>query len=413
MPSDKRRAILWMTGLIVLLLIGLVAWSYFMGTRTLLEHAEAFSFRRMTVARLADQGDFRFFYATNRRVGDNAVDHAGDGPETGTNTDALEQRYTTEREESLKFGSFDTNVEASIGLGMLVDPSRWFMNEELRVRGIRDLEQDAFVAELREQVEASPRRSLLIVVHGFREGFPSALRKTAFLAHVLDIDTPVLLFDWPGDQGSSLRGYRRARRVASASGAELAATLKLVVDEIQPDRLWLMANSMGGQVVADAFHLLYRDADFADPDPEIENVMLTAADVDQEEFNQQFAKEMKALADNVTVYVSSNDRALLVARVLNRGRRLGESTLDPKNPGQVGQAAKLLELLESGSDRLVLVDVTPVNRTRNFHNFSLETPEFFDDLFLRFVGKELPASRELYLLQTPRGSSYFVLTRSH
>jgi len=57
--------------------------------------------------------------------------------------------------------------------------------------------------------------------------------------------------------------------------------------------------------------------------------------------------------------------------------------------------------------------VTPVNRTRNFHNFSLETPEFFDDLFLRFIGTALPESRELYPIQTPNGGLYFVLTRGH
>ena len=100
-----------------------------------------------------------------------------------------------------------------------------------------------------------------------------------------------------------------------------------------------MANSMGGQVVVNAFHKLYRDADFADAETEIENVVLTAADVDHTEFNQQFKTEIKALADNITVYVSSNDRALLASRFINRGRRLGESTLDPSNPGQLEQAA--------------------------------------------------------------------------
>jgi len=59
----------------------------------------------------------------------------------------------------------------------------------------------------------------------------------------------------------------------------------------------------------------------------------------------------------------------------------------------------------------VMVDVRPVNRTRNFHNFSLETPEFFDDLFLRLTGTEMPKSRELYYLETPEGVRYFVLTR--
>jgi esterase/lipase superfamily enzyme len=221
-----------------------------------------------------------------------------------------------------------------------------------------------------------------------------------------------LVFDWPGDQGSSLRGYRRARGVAQASGAELAAALELIVEEVGPERLWLMANSMGAQVVVDAFSLLYRDADFSDAQTEIENLVLTAADVDHQRFNEQFKKELKALAENVTVYVSSNDRALLVSRVVNRGKRLGESTFDPSNPSQVEQTASLTELLEPGDEQLVLVDVTPVNRTRNFHNFSLETPEFFDDLFLRFTSSELPQTRELYLLQTPQGGRYFVLTRA-
>jgi esterase/lipase superfamily enzyme len=345
----------------------------------LLEHAESFAFRRMNVTQLAEQDTFRFFYVTNRHPGDAQGD--------------IEDRFESAREASLKFGSFDTRLEARLGLGIILDSSAWFLNEEIQLLNVQAHEQEVFLAQLREQVEASPRRSLLIVVHGFREAFQSALRKTAFLAHVLDIDTPTLVFDWPGDQGSSLRGYRRARGVAQA------------------ERLWLMANSMGAQVVVDAFSLLYADADLSDAQTEFENVVLSAPDVDHREFNDKFIKEIKALAGNVTVYVSSNDRALLVSRVINRGLRLGESTLDPENPGQVEQTARLAQLLEPGNNQLVLVDVTPVNRTRNFHNFSLETPEFFDDLFLRFTGSTLPRTRELYPVQTPNDTRYYVLTR--
>ena len=392
-----KRPMLWGTAVIVLLLVIAGLYTYFLGTRALLEHAEAFAFRRMTVAQLEEQSVFRFFYVTNRDS------NTAEGP--------LEERFGSGRETALKFGIFDTEIQASLGLGLLLNPSDWFLNEEIRLKNIEALEKEKFVSKLRQQVEASPRKSLLLVVHGFRERFPSALRKTAFLSHVLDINTPVVVFDWPGDQGSSLRGYRRARQVAAESGAELAATLETIIDDVQPDRLWLMANSMGGQVVVDAFRLLNRDADFSDSQTEIENVVLTAPDVDHQEFNDQFKQEIKALAKNVTVYVSSNDRALLVSRVINRGLRLGESTLDPANPGQVEQTASLAELLEPGDEQLTLVDVTPVNRTRNFHNFSLETPEFFDDLFLRFTSTEMPQSRELYSLQTPNKSRYYVLTR--
>jgi hypothetical protein len=52
-----------------------------------------------------------------------------------------------------------------------------------------------------------------------------------------------------------------------------------------------------------------------------------------------------------------------------------------------------------------------VNRTRNFHNFSLETPEYFDDLFLRLSNKTNPRSRLLYQIETPDGRVYSVLTR--
>ena len=372
-------------------------WIYFavfVSTGSALHYAEAFRFRRMTVAQLGEQDSYRYFYVTNRVA---AADEA-----------RPRERFGTGREERLKFGTFDTRIEPALGLGMLINPTQWFQDEEIRIDDVSALERGAFLAQLRELVDKSPRRSLLIIVHGFREAFPSALRKTAFVGHVLDINSPILVFDWPGNQGGTPRGYRRARQVAEESGAELAAALRLVIEEVRPERLWLLANSMGAQVVVDAFSLLYQDPTLADADTEIEDVILTAPDVGQDEFNDRFRDEITALADNLSVYVSSNDRALVMSRLINRSRRLGESTL---SPDQLDEAARLIELIEPGSDLIALIDVTPVNRTRNFHNFSLETPEFFDDLFLRLTTDGLPESRPIYQLRTDDGAVYWVLTR--
>jgi esterase/lipase superfamily enzyme len=383
--------------LAVLITAGLGSWfylTYFAVPGHALDRAENFLFRRMTVAQLGEKGTYRFFFATNRSEG-----AAGE---------PLEARFGNTREPTLKFGAFDTRIEPSLGLGMLINPTQWFQDEEIQIEAVRRLERAAFVAELREVVERSPRQSLLLVVHGFRERFPSALRKTAFIGHVLDINSPVLLFDWPGDQGSSPRGYLRARETATASGAELAATIEMIVDEIGPDRLWLVANSMGAQVVADAFHVLYQNPAFADLDTEIEDVVLTAPDVGHDEFDEKFKDEILSLADALTVYVSSNDRALVLSRIINRSARRGESTL---SPDQLEEAVRIAELVEGDDDLITLVDVTPVNRTRNFHSFSLETPEFFDDLYLRLTNSETPDSRLLYQLRTTDGEVYWVLTR--
>ena len=388
-----RRSAL--VALAVALLAGLWFYrTYFSSTDAAIRHAEAFLFRRMSVAALAGQGEYRFFYATNRVQGSDGED--------------IDQRFTRDREAVLKFGSFDAAIQPSLGLGMLINPTEWFQNEEIQLKNVASMERQAFIAQLREQVDQSPHRGLLVVVHGFREAYQSALRKTAFLGHVLDINAPVMLFDWPGNQGSSLNGYRRAHEVARESGAELAASLEMIIDEVQPDRLWLFANSMGAQVVADAFSILYERADLADRQPEFQDVILTAPDVDHAEFDARFRQEIAALTKDLTVYVSSNDRALLISRIVNRGARRGESSLRPE---QFEEASRFVEMTNPNDDRVTLVDVTPVNRTRNFHNFSLETPEFFDDLFLRLSNDVTPRSRLIYKVQTPEDQVYWVLTR--
>jgi esterase/lipase superfamily enzyme len=382
--------------LLVLIIIGMWFYQALYGTTgEALRRAENFLFTRQTVSRLADQDSARYFFVTNR---EKSADE-GEDPEA---------RFSNQRTPELKFGRFDASIEPSIGLGMFINPSEWFQTEEIRVNALQTLPRQEFVDELGALVNETPRRSLILLVNGFRERFPSALRKTVFVGHILDINSPVMVFDWPGDQGSSLSGYRGAHRIATQSGQELADTIRLIVGEIGPDSFWLVANSMGAQVVVDAFSLLYQDPEFADLESELEDVILTAPDVSRDAFNNQFKREISALTRNLTVYVSSNDRALVMSRIVNLGdSRRGESTVSPE---MLAETAAVIDLVDPDSEQVTLVDVTPVNRTRNFHNFSLETPEFFDDLFLRLVNKKTPHSRGLYHLKTPEGASYWVLT---
>jgi len=323
--SIKRRYKI--IGGIVVLVAVLAGALFKYTTHSALVLAEALQFRRMQVTQQAD-GTYRFFFVTNREVA------SDDAP--------LDDRFRNTLGTSMSFGLFDTSIEPSLGLGMLIDPTDWFQNEEIQLDRVETLDEDAMITEIRRQVDASPRRSLLLNINGFRERFPSALRKTAFLAHVLDIDTPVVVFDWPGDQGSTPRGYLRAQDVARQSGLDLALLIEKIENEVRPDNFWILANSMGGEVVVSAFAELYKTAEMADIETEVEHVILTAPDISHAEFGRRFKHKLLALSEDVTIYVSSNDRALLMSRVINRGRRLGESTVDPSNPDQWDEAAAAL-----------------------------------------------------------------------
>lgn len=395
-PSNKR--LLWAVS-ILLVLTGLGAYFFYTTTNQALERAEGAQFRHMAVSRVGDQDSFRFFFASNR------------APLAGGEDRPLAARYGSELGAEWRLGYFDTLIEPSLGLGRWLNASRWFMEEEIKILTVQGTDRADFAARLRPLVEASPHRGLLLLVHGLRTDMDFALRGTAFLAHVIDIDAPVMVFDWPGNQGPSLRSYRRAQEIASASGADLAAILTFVIQEIRPEQLWILANSLGGQVVVKAFHYLNQDPAFADAEVEVDEVVLTAPDVGKGEFNERFKQDLAALARHTTLYVSSNDRALLLSRLVNRERRLGESSLSVDTAELIGEVEELMGLVEADSDHVELVDVTPVNRTRNFHNFSLEVPEFFDDIYLRLANPETPLNRLRFEFRTPEGKRYSVLTR--
>ena len=112
-------------------LVGSFYYFYFIGPDAVLERAEAFAFRRMTVAELSEQGSYRFHYVTNRVPGEDP--------------DSLDDRFGSEREGELKFGYFDTHIEPTLGIGMLIDPTEWFQNEEIQIDQVSELDRATFV----------------------------------------------------------------------------------------------------------------------------------------------------------------------------------------------------------------------------------------------------------------------------
>ena len=131
--TRSKRPLIYGAIFAFVLLLGIVFWFY-RSTRHTLERAEAFAFRRMTVAQQGEEGTYRFFYVSNRRL------EPGDG--------TLEQRFTNQREGKLRFGSFDTRIQANLSLGMIVNPTDWFTTDALDIVNVHDREQPAFVEKL-------------------------------------------------------------------------------------------------------------------------------------------------------------------------------------------------------------------------------------------------------------------------
>lgn len=386
----RLRRILWISLAVALILAAAGVYVFVLKPRAILDRAERTLFRRSSVTFVSpEQGD-RFFFVSNR--------------ESDPGLTPLENGINPVRSPHLSYGEYVSRLDPGLTVERILDVAAWF--DSIGVLEANSLTEADFLSDLRAMVDASPLRSVLIIVQGLHTELPRSMRHSAFMARALDIDTPMVVFDWPGNQGRGLRDYRRAVGLAGESGRDLAGFLALVTAEVRPDRIWVMSNSLGGEVIVRAIEALYEREDFADAEPELDAVVLVAPDGDHAGFFDSTKAQLAAVTRSATVYVSSNDQALAISRFVNLGRRrVGQSTL------RLDSATRVADPPDLDEELVAFVDVTPVNRTNNFHDFGFEAPEFYDDLFLRLTNADVPASRRLYPVRAADGRLYWVLSR--
>lgn len=341
-----------------------------------------------------DRRRFQFFYATNRADSDDAFNEQGN-----------------QLGDEVLMGTFDVLISPY----MQVKPFVWFDKSSMKWADRQPLQQDQFYSRLKQAVQASPQKSLLIVVWGFRDWFQSAALKTAYTAYALDINTPALLFDWPGNQGEGFRGYAASQQASMQSAPDLGKTIGKVIRNTGVENVWIMGSSLGCETICYGLSWLATQPDLLEGKPKLAHVVLSAPDVSAEAFNDKFSERIQALSKQLTAYVSSNDRALLMSHWINRGRRLGrkaEVLVPPEErveQYEFEEALELLQLQAKGARNISIVDATPINFQRNLHHFFTDSPVFFDDLYQRLLRPDDIVSRRLHSVRMNEGSTYWIL----
>lgn len=310
--------------------------------------------------------------------------------------------------DSLTLGKFNCRIDPLVKIGKVI-PARLKRRGVIGVQDIERLNDSDFIKDISLAVQSSPHKSLLILVYGFKDNFELTATKAAYFTYLLDVDTPVLLFDWPGDQSVAPWGYKKAVKLATSSGTYLGNILSRIIREVKPKKLWIECSSLGCQVVCSAFEWMYRHPDLADPQVEISHVVMAAPDVSRNEFNDSFKDEISALTDKVTAYVSSNDRALLMAQIIEGQKKFGRQSSSVAKQEQFEEGKELLYLKSLAPDKLSIVDVTPINRASYRHGYDLEAPEFYDDFYMRIFDISAHNNRRLYIVNEDKNIDYWIM----
>ena len=181
------------------------------------------------------------------------------------------------------------------------DPEKHFVVTELQE------DRDAFFRELQAKVAESKERNAFVFIHGYNVPFPDAVKRTAQLNVDLEFAGAPICYSWPS-QGDL------AEYLHDSTNAELAAyKLKQLLLDLNAQsgakEIHLVAHSMGNDVLTRALKELGKDA-LSQADCVYREVLLTAPDIDTELFETQILPAFLSSKQRITLYASSNDKAL-------------------------------------------------------------------------------------------------------
>ena len=174
-----------------------------------------------------------------------------------------------------------------------------------------------------DQLRRSPKKQVLVFVHGFNNKFEDAVYRFAQIVHDSGTQAVPVLFTWPS-KGSVL-AYGYDRESSTYSRNQLEDVLSGLVADPSVGEVSILAHSMGNWLLLESLRQMAIRGGRVPA--KIKNVLLAAPDVDIDIAREQIA-DMGPTKPNFTLFVSRADKALALSKnVWGSSARLGD--IDP------------------------------------------------------------------------------------
>lgn len=307
-------------------------------------------------------------------------------------TASIEKRGVTYNADrgSLVKGIAEVTVPDNHQRGSVERPSllrfeiREDQQEHIVLTSAIELSDAAFHQRLAETVALSPNQDLLVFIHGYNVDFESAVQRTAQIAVDLPFEGVPVCYSWPS-QGT-LFGYTVDETNAAWTQTHLKKFLLDLASESGARSINVVAHSMGNRPATGALvEIGWQLHSAVDQDRLFDRVVLAAPDVDADQFRRDLAPALTAVADHVTLYASSDDKALIASKQVHGYPRAGES----------GEGIVVVPGIET-------VDVSGIDLSLLGHSYYGDNQSMLQDLY-QVVRSRLPAKQRRQLAPRPYG----------
>lgn len=225
--------------------------------------------------------------------------------------------------------------------------------------------------EFKRLIQESVGKKAFVFVHGYKTTFEDAALRTAQIAVDLGLTLFPSFFSWPS-QGSIAK-YTVDEANAEWTEPHLATFLAMFADGSGAREIVIIAHSMGTRPVTRAMSRLL--AERPDLRTRFRDLVLAAPDIDADVFKTEILPKIVGPKQRVTLYASSNDKALRASKEVHGNPRAGES----------GAALVVAPGLET-------IDASSIDTDFFGHSYFAETRPLLTDLEL-LVGVEMRAEQ--------------------
>jgi esterase/lipase superfamily enzyme len=311
-------------------------------------------------------------------------------------SDRWQTAYGAERSK-VSYGMCEVTIPKMHQQGKLEAPSyrrlqfREDPKKHVMLQQIRPNEKGIYFETLRERINQSTGKNAFIYVHGFNVTFEDAARRTAQIAFDIGFDGAPVFYSWPSR--GHVTSYVADKTNVRWAEKNLLNFLRDFVDKTDADNIYLIAHSMGNRALAGAVMTLIAEQPALKK--RFREIILAAPDIDAELFRRDIAPKMIEASDNITLYVSADDNALLASRRIHEYPRAGEA----------GENIIIMDGIDT-------VDATGLDASLVAHSYIVEVKSIIADL-LEIIrhGKRAAARPMLRKVDTVQGAYWAFVER--
>lgn len=223
-----------------------------------------------------------------------------------------------------EFGYCDVTIPLIHRIGMLESPALGNVESpahHVAPQTVQRSTNEDFRNQLESWSEGNTSR-VLVFVHSWNTSFNDAVRRVAQIAHDIQFNGEVVLFSWCSR--SSTTGYVEDVHQLDASSRAFDEMLDALSKVYADKDINLLGHGLGAQLVAKGCANWLEAA----TGRHLGEIVLLAADIDEDVFRQMLAPQLTRGARNVTSYVSANDTALQTVKQFSGHRRIGAEAVE-------------------------------------------------------------------------------------